>query len=94
MSVSRPIKYLEPEGWLTAVAFKHLKIGDVYYGVWKRDGRLQKFIFGKTGFSSRVQEASTWCEEGNERRAFSNYFHAYAYSLKVKERRRLGQPIS
>ena len=28
-----------------------------------------------------------WCDPNNERRAFKNYIHAYAYSLAIKARR-------
>jgi hypothetical protein len=84
MSASRPIKYPEPVGCLTEADFGKLKKGDTFYGVLHLDAEIKKFKFG-TG--SEADKGYVWNDKELFRRAFTNYFHAYAYSLKIKERR-------
>ena len=79
-----------PEGSLAPFEFKGLLKGTLYYGVWRRTGDLQKF-YTEGGSFAHSDECSTWCRSDTERRAFLNYFHALAYSLKIKEKRRVEQ---
>lgn len=79
-----------PEGSLTPDEFKWLLKGTVYYGVWRRTGQIQKFYTESDKFNYS-DECETWCCNDTERRAFLNYFHALAYSFKIKEKRQSEQ---
>ena len=75
----RPLK--EPYGAMTRTEYATLKPNEVFYGVWRRSGRVEKFS------NDRPFTGGMWCNPNNERRAFKNYLHAYAYSLAIKARR-------
>jgi hypothetical protein len=77
-----------PEGALDAFDFEKMKKGTLYYGVWRRQGKIDKFYTGSDKFFNKDREINTWCEDTSERRAFRNYFHALAYSFKIKAARR------
>ncbi len=79
-----------PVGSLTSFEFQGLAKGIPYYGVWRRTGDIQKF-YTASGSFAHSDECSTWCRSDTERRAFLNYFHALAYSLKIKEKRQAEQ---
>jgi hypothetical protein len=79
-----------PVGAPLPYEFKKLPKATVYYGVWRRTGHIEKFSTESDKFS-QTDECATWCRGDTERRAFLNYFHALAYSFKIKERRRTEQ---
>jgi hypothetical protein len=82
-------EYPYPVGSIKPDEFNEMPEGTIFYGVWRRTGEISKYSFNlerslnKKGFSRR----DLWCENTNERRAFLNYFHAHAYSLKIKDLR-------
>jgi hypothetical protein len=75
-----------PEGSFNPRTFREIKEGEIFYGVWRKDGEIEKFVKGdpsRKGFC----KADMWCELISERRAFTNYFLALTYSFTIKKRR-------
>jgi hypothetical protein len=85
----------EPYGALTEADFDNMKVGETIYGVWRTDGGIKKIIHSEDHAHSvniSLSRASIWCKNkypSYERRAFKNYFHAWAHSQKIKEVRRI-----
>lgn len=81
-----------PYGALTKEEFNNVPLGAMFYGVWRAEGAIHKYWKEVGPEATLTSDPDTWCSGAPGyyppdkycRRAFLNYWHAYAYSLKIK----------